>query len=131
MKTSKKIRNSIAFFLLLIIGMILINLWASPKGAISLHKKMSNSDDYQELEKLFYKDSRQDLSQEEYEEIHMVLKDIPEQLNEVSIFEYADKWLIVNKSPDGSNKILSIEVLDKEDGDLIEKILDSGVKKEY
>ncbi|MBN6884865.1 hypothetical protein ACUXCC_005088 [Cytobacillus horneckiae] len=130
MKTSKKIRNSIAFFLLLIIGMILINLWASPKGAISLHKKMSNSDDYQELEKLFYKDSRQDLSQEEYEEIHMVLKDIPEQLNEVSIFEYADKWLIVNKSPDGSNKILSIEVLDKEDGDLIEKILDSGVKKE-
>ncbi|MEC1158992.1 hypothetical protein [Cytobacillus horneckiae] len=131
MKTSKKIRNSIAFFLLLIIGMILINLWASPKGAISLHKKMSNSDDYQELEKLFYKDSRQDLSQEEYEEIHMVLKDIPEKLNEVSIFEYADKWLIVNKAPDGSNKILSIEVLDKEDGDLIEKILDSGVKKEF
>ncbi|PKG29487.1 hypothetical protein CWS20_08180 [Cytobacillus horneckiae] len=111
--------------------MILINLWASPKGAISLHKKMSNSDDYQELEKLFYKDSRQDLSQEEYEEIHMVLKDIPEKLNEVSIFEYADKWLIVNKAPDGSNKILSIEVLDKEDGDLIEKILDSGVKKEF
>lgn len=131
MKTSKKIRNSFAFFLLLIIGMILINLWASPKGAISLHKKMSNSDDYQELEKLFSEDRRQEFSQEEYEEIHMVLKDIPEQLNEVSIFEYADKWLIVNKSPDGSNKILSIEVLDKEDGDLIEKILDSGVKKEF
>lgn len=131
MKTSKKIRNSFAFFLLLIIGMILINLWASPKGAISLHKKMSNSDDYQELEKLFSEDRRQEFSQEEYEEIHMVLKDIPEQLNEVSIFEYADKWLIVNKSPDGSNKILSIEVLDKEDGDLIEKIMDSGVKKEF
>lgn len=131
MKTSKKVRNSIAFFLLLIIGMILINLWASPKGAISLHKKMSNSDDYQELEKLFYEDSKQEFSQEEYEETHMVLKDIPEKLNEVSIFEYADKWLIVNKSPDGSNKILSIEVLDKEDGDLIEKILDSGVKKEF
>ncbi|WP_433959573.1 hypothetical protein [Cytobacillus horneckiae] len=131
MKTSKKVRNSIALFLLLIIGMILINLWASPKGAISLHKKMSNSDDYQELEKLFSEDRRQEFSQEEYEEIHMVLKDIPEQLNEVSIFEYADKWLIVNKSPDGSNKILSIEVLDKEDGDLIEKILDSGVKKEF
>ncbi|MEX3711914.1 hypothetical protein ABFV99_05910 [Cytobacillus horneckiae] len=65
MKTSKKIRNSFAFFLLLIIGMILINLWASPKGAISLHKKMSNSDDYQELEKLFYEDSRQEFSQEE------------------------------------------------------------------
>lgn len=131
MKTSKKVKNSIALFLLLIIGMILINLWASPKGAISLHKKMSNSDDYQELEKLFSEDRRQEFSQEEYEEIHMVLKDIPEQLNEVSIFEYADKWLIVNKSPDGSNKILSIEVLDKEDGDLIEKILDSGVKKEF
>lgn len=118
----KKWWLSIVFFLVLIFGMILINLWFRPSGSISLYQKMSNAD-YDQFYNLLNDTYQEKFSEEEYKEIQKVLEESADQINEYSIIKYSDNWLIVNKSPNGKNEIISIKVINHEEITKLEKLI--------
>lgn len=118
----RKWRESIIFFLVLIFGLILINLWFRPAGSISLYQKMSNAD-YDQFYKLLNDTYQENFSEEEYENIKKVLEDSADQVSEYSIIKYSDNWLVVNKSPDGKNEIISIKVINQEEINDLEKLI--------
>lgn len=118
----KKWWLSIVFFLVLIFGMILINLWFRPSGSISLYQKMSNAD-YDQFYNLLNDTYQEKFSEKEYKEIQKVLGESADQINEYSIIKYSDNWLIVNKSPDGKNEIINIKVINHEEITKLEKLI--------
>lgn len=102
--------------------MILINLWSRPSGSISLYQKMSNAD-YKQFYNLLNDTYQEKFSEEDYKDIQKVLEGSADQISEYSIIKYSDHWLIVNKSPDGKDEIISIKALNKEEITKLEKLI--------
>ncbi|WP_099354064.1 hypothetical protein [Fredinandcohnia onubensis] len=104
----------IVFFTILLLGMLLINLWLSPGGSISLYQKVSNSD-YNDFSDLLTDEYKDRFSKDEFNEIkHALDSNTPYQISEYTVIKSKDSWILINKSPDGKNEILGIEIVNKD-----------------
>ncbi len=94
--------------------MLLINLWLSPGGSISLYQKVSNSD-YNDFSDLLTDEYKDRFSKDEFNEIkHALDSNTPYQISEYTVIKSKDSWILINKSPDGKNEILGIEIVNKD-----------------
>lgn len=122
LKNNKKIWLPVMVFFGSLIGLIIINLYFRPTGTIALYQKMTNAD-YKQFEKIIDDTYQSEFTEEDYVEMAKVFAEHANELSEYAIFKYEDKWMIINTSPDGKNKIRSIKIIDDKEIATLEKMM--------
>ncbi|KRG14194.1 hypothetical protein [Lederbergia galactosidilytica] len=116
MKINRSVFFTIVLILMLVIIFLLYLLISRPIGSVKLYEDLNTATEYKDIEKLIDDEYIDHFSETDFKLLRDIMdKDSPNGINEYSIFEYNDKWILIKKSPGTENNILNIKVLDEDE----------------
>ncbi|GIN72660.1 hypothetical protein J14TS2_31350 [Bacillus sp. J14TS2] len=116
MKIKRSYFFLIVLLLMLVIMFLLYLLNSRPIGSIRLYEDLSTANEYKDIENLIDDEYNDQFRETDFKLLKASMdKESPNVINEYSIFEYNDKWVLIKKSPGTKNNILNIKVLDEDD----------------